>query len=131
MPAGEAHSSGLAAAVVPGDDLLEAALGPARRIRAAAPLAVAAVMEVLERTATTDIPAGFPPTRRCSGRPTRKRAPGRSRSGALRAGRVADPTAALTWPARHGLLAAGSGHRAVARGLLTWRGGATDWACPT
>jgi crotonobetainyl-CoA hydratase len=59
MSAGEAHAHGLVTTVVPGSELLDAALALAGRIRAAGPLAVAAVMEVLERTPSLDIERGF------------------------------------------------------------------------
>jgi len=59
MSAGEAQAHGLVAAVVPGDELLDAALVLAGRICAAGPLAVAAVMEVLERTHALGIEQGY------------------------------------------------------------------------
>jgi crotonobetainyl-CoA hydratase len=59
MPATEAFARGLANRVVPGGDLLDAALDLARQVRAAAPLAVAAVLEVTEATAALDVAAGF------------------------------------------------------------------------
>jgi crotonobetainyl-CoA hydratase len=59
MPAAEAVERGLANRVVPGGDLLDAALDLARQVRAAAPLAVAAVLEVTEATAALDVAAGF------------------------------------------------------------------------
>jgi len=59
MSATEAHTHGLVTTVVPVGELLDAALALARRVRAAGPLAVAAVLEVLERTAVLGIPPGF------------------------------------------------------------------------
>ena len=59
LTAAEAHARGLVTTVVPLSELLPASLAVARRICAAAPLAVAAVMEVLERTAGLDIEQGF------------------------------------------------------------------------
>jgi len=59
MTAEEAGNWGLANRVVPGSDLMDAALDLAGEIRAGAPLAVAAVQEVLAATAVLDIPAGF------------------------------------------------------------------------
>jgi crotonobetainyl-CoA hydratase len=59
MGAAEADDRGLVNRVVSGPYLLEAALGLARRVRAAAPLAVAAVLEVLQETSTLDVRAGF------------------------------------------------------------------------
>ena len=59
MGAEEAERRGLVNQVVPADALLEAALGGARRIAAAAPLAVAAVLEVTQATATLDVEGGF------------------------------------------------------------------------
>jgi crotonobetainyl-CoA hydratase len=59
MTAAEALHHGLANRVVPSDALIEAALVLARQVRAAAPLAVAAVLEVTEATANLDGEAGF------------------------------------------------------------------------
>jgi crotonobetainyl-CoA hydratase len=59
LTASEAHAHGLVTAVVPGSDLMSASVALARRICAAAPLAVAAVMEVLQRTAELDVAQGF------------------------------------------------------------------------
>jgi crotonobetainyl-CoA hydratase len=59
MTAEEAARWGLANRVVPGPRLLDAALALAHEICAAAPLAVAAVQEVLAATAALDVPEGF------------------------------------------------------------------------
>jgi crotonobetainyl-CoA hydratase len=59
MGAEEAGRWGQANRVVPGADLLDAALALAQEIRAGAPLAVAAVQEVLAATAALDVRAGF------------------------------------------------------------------------
>jgi crotonobetainyl-CoA hydratase len=59
MGAEEAARWGLANRVVPGDGLLECALALAADIRAGAPLAVAAVQEVLAATAGLDVRDGF------------------------------------------------------------------------
>jgi crotonobetainyl-CoA hydratase len=59
MSAHEAVGWGLASRAVPRDDLIEAALTLASQIEAGAPLAVAAVLEVLEATAGLDVPEGF------------------------------------------------------------------------
>ncbi len=59
MGAQEAEHRGLANRVAPEETLLEAALVLARQVRAAAPLAVAAVLEVMERTGALDLEAGF------------------------------------------------------------------------
>ncbi|MGA8247199.1 MAG: enoyl-CoA hydratase-related protein [Nocardioides sp.] len=59
MTAGEAGRWGLANRVVGGADLMDTALGLAAEIRAAAPLAIAAVQEVLAATAGLDVRAGF------------------------------------------------------------------------
>lgn len=59
MTAEEAGRWGLANQVVPGPDLMGTALDLAAEIRAGAPLAVAAVQEVLAATAGLDIQAGF------------------------------------------------------------------------
>ena len=59
MTAEEAARWGLANLVVPGPRLLDAALALAHEICAAAPLAVAAVQEVLAATAALDVPEGF------------------------------------------------------------------------
>lgn len=59
MTAEEALHHGLANRVVPQVSLLDAALALARQVRAAAPLAVAAVLEVTEATGTSDVEAGF------------------------------------------------------------------------
>ena len=59
MSAEEAARWGVVNRVVPGDELMASALQLARAIVAAAPLAVAAVLEVLRATATLDVAAGF------------------------------------------------------------------------
>jgi crotonobetainyl-CoA hydratase len=59
MSAEEAHQWGVVNRVVPGDELLSAAFQLARSIVSAAPLAVAAVLEVLRETAALDVPAGY------------------------------------------------------------------------
>jgi crotonobetainyl-CoA hydratase len=59
MTAAEAERWGLANRVVPVAELMPAALDLAAEIRAGAPLAVAAVQEVLAATATLDVPDGF------------------------------------------------------------------------
>ena len=59
MSAREAEQRGLVNQVLPGTELLDGALSLARRVRAAAPLAVAAVLEVTAATTALDIPAGF------------------------------------------------------------------------
>jgi crotonobetainyl-CoA hydratase len=59
MPADEAARWGLANRVVPAGDLLDTALDLARDIVAGAPLAVAAVQEVLAETAGLDVREGF------------------------------------------------------------------------
>ena len=59
MSAEEAARWGLVNRVVPGDDLLPSAMQLARAIVAAAPLAVSAALEVLRRTSSLDVPAGF------------------------------------------------------------------------
>jgi crotonobetainyl-CoA hydratase len=59
MPAEEAARWGLANRVVGAAGLVDAALALASEIRAGAPLAVAAVQEVLAATAGLDVPAGF------------------------------------------------------------------------
>jgi enoyl-CoA hydratase/carnithine racemase len=59
MSADEAARWGLANRVVPADELLDAALSVAADICAGAPLAVAAVQEVLEATAGLGVEAGF------------------------------------------------------------------------
>ena len=59
MPAAEAARWGLANRVVPLTDLMDAALALAHEITAGAPLAVAAVQEVLARTASLDVRDGF------------------------------------------------------------------------
>ncbi len=59
MGAAEAARWGLANAVVPRDAVLDAALGLARAIVAAAPLAVAAVLEVLRATEGMGVEAAF------------------------------------------------------------------------
>lgn len=59
MTAEEAARWGLANRVVPGPRLLDAALALAHEICAAAPLAVAAVQEVLAATAALDVAEGF------------------------------------------------------------------------
>ena len=59
MTAEEAGRWGLANRVVPQSDLMAAALDLAGEIRAGAPLAVAAVQEILVATAGLDVRAGF------------------------------------------------------------------------
>jgi crotonobetainyl-CoA hydratase len=59
MAAEEAARWGLANRVVPASQLLDAALGLAAEIVAGAPLAVAAVQEVLAATAGLDVASGF------------------------------------------------------------------------
>jgi len=59
MGAAEAHRWGLANRVVPSGQLLDAALGLAAEIRACAPLAVAAILEVREATAGLGLPEAF------------------------------------------------------------------------
>jgi crotonobetainyl-CoA hydratase len=59
MPAGEAARWGLANQVAPAEELMDAALGLARDVCAGAPLAVAAVQEVLAATAAVDVREGF------------------------------------------------------------------------
>ena len=59
MPAAEALQHGLANRVVPSQSLIDSALEIARQVRAAAPLAVAAVLEVTEATATLDVEDAF------------------------------------------------------------------------
>jgi crotonobetainyl-CoA hydratase len=59
MGADEAARWGLANRVVPGPELLDAALALAAEIRAGAPLALAAVQEVLAATAALDVEAAF------------------------------------------------------------------------
>lgn len=59
MGAAEAARWGLANQVVPGPELLDAALALAAEIRAGAPLALAAVQEVLGATSTLDVEAAF------------------------------------------------------------------------
>jgi crotonobetainyl-CoA hydratase len=59
MTAAEAGRWGLANRVVPADSLMEAALDLAGQITAGAPLAVAAIQEVLAATAGLDVRDGF------------------------------------------------------------------------
>jgi crotonobetainyl-CoA hydratase len=59
MTAAEAGRWGLANRVVPRADLMDTALGLAAEIRAGAPLAVAAVQEILAATAGLDVGEGF------------------------------------------------------------------------
>lgn len=59
MTSGEALRWGLVNAVVPADRLLEEALALAARVRAAAPLAVTAIQEVVAATEALDVEAGF------------------------------------------------------------------------
>ncbi len=59
MAAEEALRWGLVNRVLPAGRLVDGALELARKVRAAAPLSVAAVLEVLEATATLDVAAGF------------------------------------------------------------------------
>jgi crotonobetainyl-CoA hydratase len=55
----EARRWGLVSRVLPAEQLLDGAVELARQVRAAAPLAVAAVLEVLQTTAGLDDEAGF------------------------------------------------------------------------
>lgn len=59
MDASEAARWGLVNRVVPSGELLDTALGMGREIVAAAPLAVAAVKEVLRETEARDVAAGY------------------------------------------------------------------------
>ena len=59
MTAEEAGRWGLANRVVPAGELMDSALALASEIRAGAPLAVAAVQEVLAATAGLDVRDGF------------------------------------------------------------------------
>jgi crotonobetainyl-CoA hydratase len=59
MTAAEALQHGVTNRVVPSETLVHAALILARQVRAAAPLAVAAVLEVTEATANIGVEAGF------------------------------------------------------------------------
>jgi crotonobetainyl-CoA hydratase len=59
MSAEEAARWGLVNRVVPDDELLPSAMQLARAIVAAAPLAVAAVLEVLRETSSVDVPTGY------------------------------------------------------------------------
>ena len=59
MPASEAARWGLVNRVVPADDLMATALALAGEVCAAAPLAVAAVEEILATTASLDVRDGF------------------------------------------------------------------------
>ncbi|KAA5831320.1 carnitinyl-CoA dehydratase [Saccharopolyspora hirsuta] len=59
MTATEAQRWGLVNRVVPADDLLGAATDLAHQICAAAPLAIAAVKEILRSTAALDVESGF------------------------------------------------------------------------
>jgi len=59
MSAEEAARWGLVNRVVPGDELLPSAMQMARAIVAAAPLAVAAVLEVLRETSSLDVRSGY------------------------------------------------------------------------
>lgn len=59
MNAREAEQRGLVNQVVPSGELADAALSLARQVRAAAPLAIAAVMEVTAATAGMDTTTGF------------------------------------------------------------------------
>jgi crotonobetainyl-CoA hydratase len=59
MPAAEAARWGLANLVVPAAELMDAALDLARQVAAGAPLAVAAIQEVLAETDGLDLPAAY------------------------------------------------------------------------
>ena len=59
MPADEAARWGLVNRVVPAKDLMATALALAGEVCAAAPLAVAAVEEILAATASLDVRDGF------------------------------------------------------------------------
>ena len=59
LDAAQAHRWGLVNRVVPRADLMTAAFGLAEAICAAAPLAVAAVLEIVRKTAATDVQRGF------------------------------------------------------------------------
>jgi crotonobetainyl-CoA hydratase len=59
MSAAEAARWGLACRVTPGDELMDTALGLAADVCAGAPLAVAAVQEVLEATSAGTVEDGF------------------------------------------------------------------------
>ena len=59
MTAEEAGRWGLVNRVVAGEQLMDTALALARQVCAGAPLAVAAVLEVLEATASLDAQQGF------------------------------------------------------------------------
>lgn len=59
MSADEASGWGLVNAVVAADRLMDEALAYAARIRAAAPLAVAAIQEIVAATEALDVEAGF------------------------------------------------------------------------
>jgi crotonobetainyl-CoA hydratase len=59
MTAAEALQYGVTNRVVPSESLVDAALMLARQVRAAAPLAVAAVLEVTEATTNVDVEVGF------------------------------------------------------------------------
>jgi len=59
MPAQEALSRGLVNQVVPGDQLVPAARALAARIAASAPLAVAAILEVLDATEAGSVRSGY------------------------------------------------------------------------
>src|SRR5262252_5947172 len=59
MPAHEALSRGLVNQVVPGDQLVPAARALAARIAASAPLAVAAILEVLDATEAGSVRSGY------------------------------------------------------------------------
>jgi len=59
MTAEEAGRWGLVNRVVAGEELIETALALARQVCAGAPLAVAAVLEVLETTASLDVQQGL------------------------------------------------------------------------
>jgi crotonobetainyl-CoA hydratase len=59
VPAAEAAQWGLANRIVPQADLMDVAMSLAADICAAAPLAIAAVKEVLDATASLDVETGF------------------------------------------------------------------------
>jgi crotonobetainyl-CoA hydratase len=59
LAASEAHDRGLVNRVVPGDQLMAAAHALAAQIVRSAPLAVAAVLEVLDATEAGSVPEGF------------------------------------------------------------------------
>ena len=93
MPAAEAGRWGLVNRVVPGRDLMATALALAGEVCAGAPLAVAAIEEVLATTAALDVRDGFRlhaigrPAELCADAALRGR--GRGAAGLLREARAA------------------------------------------